>query len=406
MTVRVRVRDFQSLKDASLDIQGFTVITGPNNSGKTALIRAIRGAFQNTKGSAFVRRGSAKTIVEITFDDGRSLVWEKGAKVKPSFSIDGGPPIHPGQGVPDEVKALGVRPIKAGGEEIWPQIAPQFHQVFLIDQPGSVLAEAVADVDRVGHLNEALKSAKSDQTRANATLQVRLSDIEALVQELAQFEGLDQAVEDLKSLEADFQKGQKIQRAHEGLVTLSSRYDAANALVLKLVPVEQVTLPTEEGTEIPASLLAQRDGFTALSSRLEAAQAAEARWAPLSGVDVPPVQEVEDLRTLYDDLLDTGRRFLRLGAARLLVAKWGVVEGLELDADEGPVTKIDTALSLLQGYQKRLDAALLQCEALTEKVRDAEREAVEADRVFADYLAEIGECPVCGQSTDHERGHV
>jgi exonuclease SbcC len=405
MTVRVRVRDFQSLRDASLDIQGFTVVTGPNNSGKTAFIRAIRGAFQNTKGSSFVRRGCAKTTVEITFDDDQSLVWEKGAKIKPSYSINGGPPIHPGQGVPDEVKALGIRGIKAGGEEVWPQIAPQFHQVFLIDQPGSVLAEAVADVDRVGHLNEALKAAKSDQTRANSTLQVRLSDIAALTEELAQFEGLEQSVEELKALEADLQKAQKIQRAHEGVMALSLRYDLVNLLLAKLAPVEVITLPPESESEALTTLLVQRDALAVLGTRLDVARSAEARWAPLEGVAVPPAQEVEDLRVLHGDLIDAARWSSRLEAARLQVAKWLPVEGVSLDVDETPVVKVSTALSVLQEFQRRLDTARDLCGSLEQKVLEAERDAAETQKAFSDYLDEIGECPVCGQGTSHERGH-
>ena len=125
---KVRVKDFQSIADASITVDGFTVITGPNNSGKSALMRAIRGAFQNTRGSGFVRHKKAKTSVEVEFSDGNKLEWSKGTakSAKPTYVINNGSPIHPGQAVPDEVRDLGIKPIMAGGRDIWPQFAPQF----------------------------------------------------------------------------------------------------------------------------------------------------------------------------------------------------------------------------------------------------------------------------------------
>ena len=34
MAVKVQVKNFQSLKDVELEIEGFTALSGPNNSGK------------------------------------------------------------------------------------------------------------------------------------------------------------------------------------------------------------------------------------------------------------------------------------------------------------------------------------------------------------------------------------
>ena len=67
--MKVTVENFQSIKRAEIDVDGFTVITGPNNSGKTALMRAIRGAFQNAPGSAFIRHGEKECRVEVDLGD-------------------------------------------------------------------------------------------------------------------------------------------------------------------------------------------------------------------------------------------------------------------------------------------------------------------------------------------------
>ena len=64
MPVRIHVKNFQSIADANLVVDRFTVITGANNSGKTALIRAVQGVFANSSGDAYVRHGTERPITE------------------------------------------------------------------------------------------------------------------------------------------------------------------------------------------------------------------------------------------------------------------------------------------------------------------------------------------------------
>ena len=80
MTTKVKIKDFQSIEKADLEISGFTVITGKNNSGKSAVQRAIRGVFQNTRGHAFVRHEKPHSEVSLSFEDGNSVTWLKGKK--------------------------------------------------------------------------------------------------------------------------------------------------------------------------------------------------------------------------------------------------------------------------------------------------------------------------------------
>ncbi len=51
--VKVRVKNFQSIREAEVEVKGLTVITGPNNSGKTAFMRAVKGE-EGVCGSWFV----------------------------------------------------------------------------------------------------------------------------------------------------------------------------------------------------------------------------------------------------------------------------------------------------------------------------------------------------------------
>jgi len=359
---KVRVQNFQSIADASIEVNGFTVITGPNNSGKSALMRAIRGAFQNTRGTGFVRHKKPKATVEVQFPDGK-LEWSKGKakKAKPTYVINDGSPIHPGQHVPDEVRDLGIRPIQAGGREIWPQFAPQFTgQIFLLDQPGSVLAEAVADVERVTQLNQALKLSESDRRSAGSTLKVRMSDRQTLQEELGRFDGLDDLEGEVQSIEQGLQKAAVVEKAILGLSDLRDRKNSATAAVEALEGIEDVEVPGDQDFDSLQAILDESD-------------------------------DLRELQTRYTDAVER-------------VESLAGVENIEVDIDFTPATRFLDALGVLQDLKARHAAATKRVATLEEKLVAEQASLDSAEKAVAELLEELGECPVCGSvlGDDHE----
>ena len=196
--VKVRVRDFQSIKEAEVEISGLTVITGPNNSGKTAFMRAVKGVFTNAAPGPLVRKGCGYLSVEILFEGGDCVLWEKGTE-KPygkgktinRYVVNGVSIQNVGRGVPPEVEGLGVREVKAASDRVWPQIAQQFEgTLFLVNRPGSSVAEALADVERVGRLTDALKLSEKDRRATSSELKVRRKDLEKATAHLQLYGGL------------------------------------------------------------------------------------------------------------------------------------------------------------------------------------------------------------------------
>jgi len=352
---KVRVQNFQSIADASIDVDGFTVITGPNNSGKSALMRALRGAFQNTRGTSFVRHKKPKATVKVEFSDGNKLEWSKGTakKAKPTYIVNDGSPIHPGQQVPDEVRDLGIKPIQAGGRDIWPQFAPQFTgQIFLLDQPGSVLAEAVADVDRVSQLNQALKMSESDRRTAGSTLKVRMSDRQTLTTELARFDGLDDLDVEVQGIEQGIQKAAVVEKAVIGLSDLRDRMVEATEGVEALQGIEDVEVPAEDALDALETILDEAD-------------------------------ELRGLQTRYED---TTRRVESLAG----------VEGIEVDIDFKPVSRLLEALGVLQDLKTRYKAAAKRVADQESKLALEQVSLESTEKAVTEILGELGECPVCG----------
>ena len=364
MTIRVHVKDYQSIAEATVEITGFTVVTGNNNCGKSALMRAIRGAFQNARGTSYIRHGKSKTLVELDLGDGHSLTWEKGRGKgdKPTYTVDGGSPIYPGQGVPAAVQQLGVAPLQIGGREIWPQFAPQFTgQVFLLDQPGSVLAEAVADVERVGHLNEALRLLESDRRSTAGELRVRLQDREQQELELARFQGLAAAEVRVVELEALVAKVKQIEKAIVTLTDLRDRQRFAVRSVESLSNVQQVGIPLAE-VELLREMQTELNDLGALKERAKVASSRVKRLSGLGvGVGAPDTQSTE---------------------------------------------RVLAALQVLCSLKERREDALLKVRAAESELATAKEDCHRTDLKVQGLLGDLGECPVCGSITLHTHGEV
>jgi chromosome segregation ATPase len=352
MSVTIRAKNFQSIREAEVEVKHFTVVTGTNNSGKTALQRAVRGVFQNTGGTAFIREGETKCSVEVDFGQDGKVRWEKGTgkRDRPTYIINDGEPLHPGSAVPDEVAAFGVIPIQAGGQEVWPTIAPQFTgQMFLLDRPGSALAEAVADVERVGQLNRALRASEKDKRQAAAALKVRSSDLVKYDAAVTAFDGLDDAVASVDALDGKRVKLVTIGRAVLRLVELRDQLQEAQGVVKNLAPVGDITVP-----------------------------------------------DSADAKALQEELADLLDLRERLQAARAEAAKYEGINEVLVEVDDDFPKRVLQALDVLKGLKTKLKKAQRAVVLRQEDLDEAETELAAANAAAGAELAELGECPTCG----------
>lgn len=208
--MKVRVQNFQSIKEAEIEVKGLTVITGENSIGKSAMARAISGVFTNTRGDSHVRNGEKYSSVTITFEDGNKVLWEKGKGVN-RYEVNGQVIPKAGSGVPQEVQGLGVRSIEVDGKELSPQIARQFETIFLLDLPPSVLSSALSDVERIQVLEQASGMARADIRNTTSRIKIKREDLEVSREKASAFEGYDPScMERLEERESEKEKGEQL----------------------------------------------------------------------------------------------------------------------------------------------------------------------------------------------------
>lgn len=188
--MKIKVENFQSIKNAEIEVKGLTVITGENSIGKSALARAFNGVFTNLRGNAHVRNGESHSSVCVSFEDGNEVLWEKGKKVN-RYVVNGKEISKVGSGVPEEVKTLGVCGVEVDGKELYPQIAKQFQNIFLLDLPPSALSSALSDVEVIQQLEKASAKARSEVRDIKARMKVKREDLDQAQSNLSLYEGFD-----------------------------------------------------------------------------------------------------------------------------------------------------------------------------------------------------------------------
>lgn len=411
VSLKVHVKNFQSIEEAEIEIKGLTVLTGTNNAGKSALFRAIRGAFTNARGSDFVRIGKDSCTVDITFDDGQTLTWEKGRKGVNSYVVNGKRFDKVGHGVPPEAQKFGVSSIRVSDAELWPQIAPQLTGVmFLLDQPGSVIAEAVADVERVNQLSRALKSSESDRRSAKNDLKLRAQDGAAMQERRATFERLGDVLQSLELIEKRNKQGEQVAKAVGNLDKLGGRWRRASEEVDALAGVgaAAASIPSDDRVQAAQALGKEWREMARLRDRLQAAQGALEAVSGLEDAEgkVPSEQRMAYASKLRHGIGVTVELVVRHDKAvkdlQLAESADSVIQGISLDeAKYAKAEKFTKALTTTRGLKTRYVKCRQDVEELDLSVRETEKQASEVSGRFAALLGTFDECPTCGGGLDH-----
>jgi exonuclease SbcC len=400
MPIRIRARNFQSIEDAEIVVDRFTVVTGPNNSGKTALQRAVQGVFTNPSGDAFVRHGAEKLVVDIDFGNDETVSWEKGPKVKPKYTIKG-KAIHPGRQVPEEVLTLGVQPIQAGAVSVWPQVAPQFTgQVFLLDLPGSAIAEAVADVERVGKLTQALRLAESDKRAASAELKVRKKDVEAVEASLGEYAGLDAVAVVVEAVEQLQKDAEGVRASLSVAESVRTRINTSATERDALQGVRDIHVPSEEALNQAASTGRTVKQIEALRARLTQAQASSQTFAGVRNIRISSipleVQQARDALRAVEALAPRVRAMASTGTRLKSLRKaLASVDAGEIQRKLEGATRAQKALAHFEGLLSKLATARAEITTLSATLTSKKQSLGETEAEIREVLGGLGSCPVC-----------
>src|SRR5688572_6023259 len=176
---------------------GLTVLVGPNNCGKSAVVSALETLARNVAGDFMVRHGEREAKVTLETDDGHTLVWRrKGDKV--GYEVDGRAVDRLRGGVPEDLHDLLKLPLvesaRGGGEAFDVHFGHQKSPIFLLDEPESRAAtffSASSDAGRLLEIQDRHRDKVRDRKRRRADV---VDEIDRLDAQLAALAPLDELV--------------------------------------------------------------------------------------------------------------------------------------------------------------------------------------------------------------------
>ena len=416
---------------------GLNVLCGPNNTGKSAVVEALRCLSQNPAPRHVIRHGAKEARVEVLLDGGWRVAWIR-RKAYALYEILAPGADEPqvfakmGRGkVPEDVaELLKMAPVSfEKGESVDVHLGDQRHPIFLLDQPGSLLADFLASSTESAHLM-AMQDLLREKTRrakiSQGNLEKVTTRLRAGLDRLAPLPDLSHALELLRDAGRDLEaRSAAVPRLEARLSVLERATAQAAGLTRRVAGLSALAAPPPlaPSATVCASLEAVEDA----GQRIKRVKASLAR---LSELCAPPAlspsgqlagalahleglngrmrsvrASLDQLRALADPpalspVAELARDSEQLGRLRALksraASRLDSLSALAAPPELGEPAPLAGMLESMQAVSARIAKG---------KAWLGEREVTLADKAaaIAARLAELGECPLCGSGLDPEK---
>ena len=299
----IEIKNFESIGHIKFAIDGFTVIIGKNNIGKSSVIRAISSALTNQQGSAFIRKGQKTTEVQIKRDK-LNIHWKKGTSAV--YDVNGESFSKLRGSVPPALIEAGFREIQIGDEKINPILAGQFEEIFLLDESGSFITETLSAIYKLDIIGTADDLCQKEIRASKTLLKTRESDIESLDIQLEKFKDLEEIKTQVKSLCIAEEQCEKLKVATEDILSFITRTKTHKENLERLTKALSAQIPDIKACE---NALQEFTWLEKTSLNLRATALKVKSLENVSGISIPDpasisalITEVTDLEQLADSL--------------------------------------------------------------------------------------------------------
>ncbi|SOB59016.1 ATPase involved in DNA repair-like protein [Pseudodesulfovibrio profundus] len=431
MITKIILQDFMAHEYTELELgPGVNALTGPNNTGKSAIVEALRCIATNPVPKHFIRHGAKEARVTLEMDDGVRVVWIRN-KRSPGYEI-----WQPGADEPQEYWKFGRKPpedvlaalrlnlveLEGNKDPIDVHVGNQRDPVFLLNSPGSDAAAFFAASTESAHLlamQNLLKRRTQDAKREERDHSNRLHEVETALDAFELLPDISMAVEQARETEAALHTLQQqiptLERTvneqeavRRTLDVQSQRVEVLNAvqsapelqdvksLHVLLAQLKQVTddhRRTASANQVLQGLAQPSDihDTKRLASFCEQLLGVERQLvrmgeqaSTISGLSAPPaLHDTRHLSSLIDDMIASRTRWNR-GDRRMQV-----MDTLLQPPVVQPPRELEVLLAEMQTLavnKNKYDAALQDLEKQLESLQSTITERVEA----------IGQCPTCG----------
>lgn len=399
----IRLTNFQQHASSELRLSPrVTALIGPNDRGKSSLVRALAAALYGDGRESLIRHGESSCTVEIDIENGRRLTYTRHRRRNPlnmwtlteadgsTVEEDGVRYETGGRNVPDWIGGkLGVAPV----DDLRIHVSNQKTPIFLLDQPPAKRASVLSVGQETSHLKEMIVIQRERVLRDQQTIRDGEREVTSLSERLSSL-GATECVAPL------------IEKAAEILERIHARADGAIAVETAVAAIERMQAAIEADRRrlavldvLPSS--ADRDALLhSLARSVQAETAAEAIATLSHSLDMararsdilgrlpdPPQLASGDAPAALVEAIEAGR-----SQRDVLTASLDVLRTLP---DSPPALRGSEDVTAVG---KEISQGRTAAEAFRLKLTELDTEIAAVEGEMAVMLDSMGNlCPTCGQ---------
>jgi hypothetical protein len=241
MKFRLVGKDFQSWKHFDLTVNGFTIIVGSSNRGKSAIVRSLRGILRNQVQDAFIRHGQRAVELKLEVENGSTAVLTRGKTT--TYRVNGEDFAKLNGDVPQPIKDLKLGEITIGSAKLDPTFAGQFDSQFMMNLSPSELNSVFGLFSNTEQLNQGKKAINLNNTEINSQAKMLALEVQAGHTKIAEISSVLGVFESLKPKHDDTR--QKIATAQTVQILLNQRI-VQWSRVVTLESINRITPPSTQ----------------------------------------------------------------------------------------------------------------------------------------------------------------
>ena len=217
--MKIHVKNFQIIQNCELDFSGLVCVQGTNDTGKSALIRAVKGLVETKSGDDFINYDADQC--KVVFDDGEDRVeWVKPRGSGSEYKINGTKYDKIGRGRFEELDKYGLFPVDTGRDEFYLNFVDQFDSLLLFGRPDTrkfeIISSSLIDYQKFENSIDQIKDDQKEVKESITRLEGELNSLdESIEQTECEIDLYEQAFEQVPSsfvekLEEQIQEGEDI----------------------------------------------------------------------------------------------------------------------------------------------------------------------------------------------------
>lgn len=386
MSANINIRNFQSIKEADINVEGLTILVGESSQGKSACLRAINAACNNKFKQNFLRYGADTIKVAISYDENpNQLIVSKTKKESPTYELGDLVFQKLNRTIPDEVNEFNNYGIIDYFEQKYPlNYFSQFSKPLLLEFSQKRILEILSSSKAYDDMNVAstnLNKHKEQNNGAFKQLSSMLSDNKNQLSELKkQKDSIEAGVMKMRECQSGIEKAEGEIEKLDTLASLYGEYLVSEKRLEKLNDIEKICAEYEEKVHLIGGieeLCGLIDEYTSQKDRLLTLENRQNKIEICLNIQ----REIDDLKAgKVGELAD---------ALALYVSERERLKALTTRFDKLTLAMtIKSAIRDLENKQAKLNS-LSELMSITKSVQEELRKK--------QYMVDNRICPICGK---------